>query len=120
MDNLSSLLAVLAPQCVVNLHCRFNGRWAADHQQLPAGIVPWHVIMRGEARLHIAGKTLNVRAGDILLLPQGSPHILESLVDWGQVVPAQGHHNGILTQVRTEGPGPSVEVLCGEFYFGAD
>lgn len=120
MDNLSSLLAVLAPQCVVNLHCRFNGRWAADHQQLPAGIVPWHVIMRGEARLHIAGKTLNVRAGDILLLPQGSPHILESLVDWGQVVPAQGHHNGILTQVRTEGSGPSVEVLCGELYFGAD
>ncbi|MDV2863409.1 Exoenzyme S synthesis regulatory protein ExsA [Phytobacter ursingii] len=120
MDNLSSLLAVLAPQCVVNLHCRFNGRWAADHQQRPGGIVPWHVIMRGEARLHIAGKTLNVCAGDILLLPHGSPHLLESLVEWGQVVPAQGHHNGILTQVRTEGPGPSVEVLCGEFHFGPD
>ena len=120
MDNLSSLLAVLAPQCVVNLHCQFNGRWAADHQQRPGGIVPWHVIMRGEARLHIAGQTLNVCAGDILLLPHGSPHILESLVEWGQVVPAQDYHNGILTQVRTEGPGPSVEVLCGEFHFGPD
>lgn len=120
MDSLSALLAVLAPECAVNLHCRFNGRWVADHQQMPAGIVPWHIIMQGEARLLIAGKTLHVRAGDILLLPHGSPHLLESLVDWGQVVPAIGQHNGILTQIRTEGAGPSVEVLCGEFYFGHD
>jgi AraC family transcriptional activator of mtrCDE len=75
--------------------------------------------MRGGAPAHCR-QNPNVRAGDILLLPHGSPHILESLVDWGQVVPAQGHHNGILTQVRTEGSGPSVEVLCGEFYFGPD
>lgn len=120
MDSLSSLLAVLTPECLVNLHCRFNGRWVADNQQRASGIVPWHVIMRGEARLRLAAKTIDVRAGDILMLPNGSPHMLESLVEWGQVMPARSYHNGILTEVRTEGSDPSVEVLCGEFHFGPD
>ncbi len=118
MDSLSQLLALLAPRCVVNLHCRFGGQWAADQRQQAPGVVPWHVILRGEAQLHIAEQTVRVRAGDILMLPHGSPHLLQSLVEWGQVVPALKQHNGILTEVRTDGPGPVVEVLCGEFHFG--
>ena len=31
MDSLSHLLALLAPRCEVNLHCRFGGRWQAGH-----------------------------------------------------------------------------------------
>ena len=118
MDNLSRLLSLLTPACSVNLHCRFAGRWDADHPQQAAGIVPWHVILRGETRLIVEGKTFDVRAGDIILFPHGSPHLLQSLVDWGQVVPAQVNNNGIVTEVWTEGPGPAVEVLCGEFHFG--
>lgn len=118
MDNLSRLLSLFAPACRVNLHCRFSGRWDADHPQQAAGIVPWHVILHGETRLVVEGKTFDVRAGDIVLFPHGSPHLLQSLLDWGQVIPAQVNNNGIVTEVRTEGPGPAVEVLCGEFHFG--
>ncbi|WP_154819471.1 cupin domain-containing protein, partial [Enterobacter hormaechei] len=118
MDNLSRLLSLFTPACSVNLHCRFAGRWDVDHPQQAAGIVPWHVILRGETRLIVEGKTFDVRAGDIILFPHGSPHLLQSLVDWGQVVPAQVNNNGIVTDVWTEGPGPAVEVLCGEFHFG--
>nr|WP_264754657.1 hypothetical protein [Klebsiella pneumoniae] len=50
MDSLSHLLALLAPRCEVNLHCRFGGRWQAGHQQMRSGVVPWHVVLRGEAR----------------------------------------------------------------------
>ncbi|RXY40584.1 AraC family transcriptional regulator, partial [Klebsiella pneumoniae] len=42
MDSLSHLLALLAPRCEVNLHCRFGGRWQAGHQQMRSGVVPWH------------------------------------------------------------------------------
>lgn len=48
MDSLSHLLALLAPRCEVNLHCRFGGRWQAGHQQMRSGVVPWHVVLRGE------------------------------------------------------------------------
>ena len=44
MDSLSHLLALLAPRCEVNLHCRFGGRWQAGHQQMRSGVVPWHVV----------------------------------------------------------------------------
>ena len=37
MDSLSHLLALLAPRCEVNLHCRFGGRWQAGHQQMRSG-----------------------------------------------------------------------------------
>ena len=47
MDSLSHLLALLAPRCEVNLHCRFGGRWQAGHQQMRSGVVPWHVVLRG-------------------------------------------------------------------------
>ncbi|WP_318392116.1 AraC family transcriptional regulator [Enterobacter sp.] len=120
MDSLSRVLTLLAPASVVNLHCRFAGRWTADHAQLAPGVVPWHVILHGSAQLQLAGKTLNVNAGDVLLLPHGSPHILQGLVEWGQVAPVAKHFNGTLTEVRTEGEGDSVDVLCGEFHFGAN
>lgn len=120
MDTLSHLMGLLAPACVVNLHCRFAGRWAADHHPLPPGVVPWHVILQGDARLQLAGKTLDVTAGDVLLLPHGSPHILQGLVDWGQVAPIVTRHNGTVGEVRADGAGPVVEVLCGEFHFGAN
>ncbi|AGN85500.1 AraC family transcriptional regulator [Enterobacter sp. R4-368] len=118
MDSLSQLLAMLAPLCAVNLHCRFAGRWEADHQQLAPGVVPWHVVLHGEARLMVEGRNVDVCAGDVLLLPHGSPHLLQSLVEWGQIVPALKHDNGILTEVRSPAKGAAVEVLCGEFDFG--
>nr|WP_318383627.1 AraC family transcriptional regulator [uncultured Enterobacter sp.] len=118
MDSLSHLLALLAPTCEVNLHCRFAGRWAADHVQREAGVVTWHVILRGEACLQLAGQKWDVSAGDVLLLPHGSPHLLQGLVDWGQVTPVEKQHNGTLTEVRSDGEGPVVEVLCGEFHLG--
>ncbi|ALR78703.1 AraC family transcriptional regulator [[Enterobacter] lignolyticus] len=117
MDTLSHLLALLSPRCEVNLHCRFGGRWQAGHDQLTAGVVPWHVILQGEGRLVMGGQTFRVQQGDVVLLPYGSPHMIESLVDWGQVLPVAQRFNGTVTELRTDG-GEPVEMLCGEFYFG--
>ncbi len=66
MDSLSHLLALLAPRCEVNLHCRFGGRWQAGHQQMRSGVVPWHVVLRGEGRLNVGGQTHHLRAGDVV------------------------------------------------------
>lgn len=118
MDSLSHLLTLLAPRCEVNLHCRFGGRWQAGHDQMRAGIVPWHFVLRGEGRLSVGKETRHMRAGDVILLPHGSPHLMESLVEWGQVVPAAHRFNGTLTEVRTEDETNALEMLCGEFYFG--
>jgi AraC family transcriptional activator of mtrCDE len=118
MDSLSHLLALLAPRCEVNLHCRFGGRWQAGHQQMRSGVVPWHVVLRGEGRLNVGGQTHHLRAGDVVLLPHGSPHLMESLVEWGQVLPVAHRFNGTVTEMRAGPAEEALEMLCGEFYFG--
>ena len=118
MDSLSHLLALLAPRCEVNLHCRFGGRWQAGHQQMRSGVVPWHVVLRGEGRLNVGGQTHHLRAGDVVLLPHGSPHLMESLVEWGQVLPVAHRFNGTVTEMRAGPAEGALEMLCGEFYFG--
>ncbi len=115
MDSLSHLLA---PRCEVNLHCRFGGRWQAGHQQMRSGVVPWHVVLRGEGRLNVGGQTHHLRAGDVVLLPHGSPHLMESLVEWGQVLPVAHRFNGTVTEMRAGPAEGALEMLCGEFYFG--
>lgn len=85
MDSLSHLLALLAPRCEVNLHCRFGGRWQAGHQQMRSGVVP---SARGAARRGAAQRRQpdpSPARGDVVLLPHGSPHLMESPVEWGRV-----------------------------------
>ncbi|HAZ54563.1 MAG TPA: AraC family transcriptional regulator [Franconibacter helveticus] len=120
MDTLSQLIALLAPQGSVDLHCRFAGRWEADHPQTPAGVMPWHAILSGEARLETGGQATLVKAGDILLLPYGAPHLLSSLEQAGQPVAKTRRHNGTLTEVVTQGKGGELTLLCGEFHFGVN
>jgi AraC family transcriptional activator of mtrCDE len=77
MDSLSHLLALLAPRCEVNLHCRFGGRWQAGHQQMRSGVVPWHFVLRGEGRLTVGKQTRQMRAGHPaparIAAPDGKP-----------------------------------------------
>ena len=82
------------------------------------GIVPWHFVLRGEGRLTVGNQTRDMRAGDVILLPHGSPHLMESLVEWGQVLPVAHRFNGTLTEMRTAAQDDALEMLCGEFYFG--
>ncbi|HCR3984315.1 TPA: cupin domain-containing protein [Kluyvera ascorbata] len=118
MDSLSHLLTLLMPRCEVNLHCRFGGRWQAGHNQMRAGVVPWHFVLSGEGRLTVGKETRQMRAGDVIMLPHGSPHLMESLVEWGQVLPVAHRFNGTLTEMRTGSDSEALEMLCGEFYFG--
>lgn len=118
MDSLSHLLTLLAPRCEVNLHCRFGGRWQAGHSQMRTGVVPWHFVLRGEGRLTVGKETRQMRTGDVILLPHGSPHLMESLVEWGQVLPVAHRFNGTLTEMRTASDSNALEMLCGEFYCG--
>ncbi len=93
-------------------------RWQAGHQQMRSGVVPWHVVLRGEGRLNVGGQTHHLRAGDVVLLPHGSPHLMESLVEWGQVLPVAHRFNGTVTEMRAGPAEGALEMLCGEFYFG--
>lgn len=118
MDSLSHFIHLIAPKGSVDLHCRFSGNWQADHPQLAAGHIPYHAILSGEGRLKINGQETTITAGDVLLLPKGSPHLLGSLIKTGAAQTTTSHFNGLVTEVVSDGEGPGLEMLCGEFHVG--
>ncbi|WP_426711724.1 AraC family transcriptional regulator [Cronobacter muytjensii] len=118
MDSLSQLIALLAPESSVDLHCRFAGRWQSDHAQRPVGYIPWHAILAGSARLAVNGQAFDAQAGDIFLLPHGAAHRLESHQQTGARAPVLRRDNAVVTEVVTEGDDTPLVMLCGEFRTG--
>ncbi|WP_193164263.1 AraC family transcriptional regulator [Microbulbifer hainanensis] len=119
MDKLSSLVSLIAPRGTVDLHCRFSGKWESDHAQVPEGVIPYHVILDGQARLFTTDAQWHLSAGDVVLMPAGSPHRLKSLIESGVEAPLSSRDNGAVTEMVRAGQGVELAMLCGEFRVGA-
>jgi AraC family transcriptional regulator, activator of mtrCDE len=119
MDSLSHLVRMLSPSGRVDLHCHLAGVWAAEHPTAPPGHVPYHVILGGKLRLRIGQRTQTFEAGDVLVFPQGVGHMLESVeLNENETPPGdqgQHHFNGVVTEIRSDGEGPPMDMLCGMF-----
>ncbi|MBE1159038.1 AraC family transcriptional regulator [Dyella acidiphila] len=119
MDSLSHLVRMLSPSGRVDLHCHLAGTWAADQPAAPPGHVPYHVILGGRMRVRIGRRVEEFEAGDVLIFPQGSHHVLESVDLPADAAPPDGggerHFNGVVTEIRSEGEGVLLDMLCGVF-----
>lgn len=67
MDSLTELVRMLSPAGTVDLHCHFAGNWRVDNAAAPAGHLPYHIILKGQARALVAQEAISLDAGDVLL-----------------------------------------------------
>ena len=123
MDSLTELVRMLSPAGTVDLHCHYAGNWRVDNAAAPAGHLPYHIILKGQARALVAQEAISLDAGDVLLFPQGSAHTLRSLPDDAAgphaAMPAQTtRFNGLLTEVTIPGDAHPLDMLCGTFVLG--
>jgi len=122
MDSLSHLIRALAPAGRVDLHCLLAGIWANQQPAAPPGHVPYHVILGGKLRLRMERTTRVFEAGDVLIFPHGSSHVLESIVlGENDIAPddqGEQHFNGVVTQIVSHGEGTALDMLCGKFIMG--
>ncbi|NUA27751.1 AraC family transcriptional regulator [Cupriavidus basilensis] len=129
MDSLTELVRMLSPAGTVDLHCHFAGNWRVDNAAAPAGQLPYHIILKGQARALVAQEAISLDAGDVLLFPHGSAHTLRSLPDGADgaegaagphpAMPAQTtRFNGLLTEVTMPGDAHPLDMLCGTFVLG--
>ena len=118
-DQLSRLLDEIRPQAVICGRSEFTAPWgfrftAADEMR-------FFVFLEGFAYLEIEGdEPVLVRAGDFVLLPRGSAHILRDSPR-SQFVPVR--HDGranATTVVRLGGGGARTTVITGGFRLAAD
>lgn len=116
-DWLSRLLDLIPVSGRVDHHCLFGAPWQLDNPAPEAGIIPYHVVISGSATLSEAGSAKEERlvAGDILILPHGSAHILH---DGSGAKPASATHRATaaaFTRHENEGTGDRLDMLCGSF-----
>ncbi len=81
--------------------------------------MPYHVILSGKGIVELGNKKWLLAAGDLLLLPNGAPHLLKGLTEGEPMALMVSHHNGVLTKRVSEGDGPVLEMFCGEFRIGS-
>ncbi|MGI5143889.1 MULTISPECIES: cupin domain-containing protein [unclassified Streptomyces] len=115
MDAVSYLLrmarlrASLDKRCLLGESTRMD---VARYHQLEA---PFHVLLEGECQLHVGATVLDMRPGDVALIPSGAPHRV--------IVPGPGPKQGIaevagdaFVTTRSEGGGDAViDLFCGHY-----
>jgi AraC family transcriptional activator of mtrCDE len=116
MDWLSRLLHLVPVEGQLDLRCFYGAPWRIDGDQLPAGEIPYHAVLGGSAVLEDpkGGPPQHLTAGDILVLPQGSAHVLR---DGSGKRPVRAHERMAANHVVSEnaGTGDRLDMLCGRF-----
>lgn len=116
MTPLDRLIALADVQGTLDLRCQLHGSWRLDHPQLPAGEAAYHIVSAGECRLQLPdGRSTALHAGQLLLLPHGSSHLL-SQGNGRPGKPLQDRH-GALPRVRIGRGSDGLDMLCGHFHY---
>ena len=72
MDVLSRLIELARLRPRLDIRCRLQGAFQIDHEPVPAGTLPFHLILGGDCLIRLgSGREVTLRSGDFLLLPRG-------------------------------------------------
>jgi len=120
MDWLSRLLDMTPVRGQLDIRCAYGAPWRIDEAPAGAGEIPYHVVVAGSAMLDdpAGGPAQLLQVGDILLIPDGSAHVLHD----GSGLPARAAHNSKqlnLVVSENDGDGDRLELLCGRFVLAA-
>lgn len=118
MTPIDKLISLANVRGVLDLRCQFQGDWAMEQEQKALGLAPYHVVLAGECRVEFPdGQRLPMRAGDILLLPTGIPHVMQS--PGKAVIPTEPEvvMGGLLKMHRIGGASPDLDMICGRFHY---
>jgi AraC family transcriptional activator of mtrCDE len=104
----------------LEVRCTYGAPWRIAWDRAAAHEIPYHVVLKGRAIIEDpdSGETRALVAGDIVLLPHGSAHVLH---DGSGEVPGRSysHQSSAGWMVReNEGQGERLDMLCGRFFIG--
>ncbi|MGO4100281.1 AraC family transcriptional regulator [Pseudomonas sp. TAF7] len=118
MNSIDTLIRLANVRGSLDLRCQFQGDWARDHEQEVLGKAPYHIVLEGECRLEFPdGQRLPMRAGDILFLPRGAPHVMHSLGKTVEPIAPELVSGGLLPIYRIGGVSTDLDMLCGGFHY---
>jgi AraC family transcriptional activator of mtrCDE len=115
-DWLSQLLELVPVSGRLDYRCFLGAPWRLDFPQSVPGEMAYHVILGGSASLEDSSGAppRRLAAGDILLFPHGTAHILQ---DGGDAAPrpTQERRGINLGFHENDGTGERLDMMCGTF-----
>jgi AraC family transcriptional activator of mtrCDE len=116
MDAISRLLRLARLTAHLDKRCLLGGATRMDvagHGGLEA---PFHVLLEGECRLQVGDTLLEMRAGDVVMIPSGAPHRVTTPGD-GVLRGISEVPGDVFVTTESEGGGgaPVIDLFCGRY-----
>src|SRR5258707_605092 len=116
MDWLSRLFEMMPVRGRLDLRCSYGAPWRIDQGPGEANEIPYHAVLAGSTTLEDpgGGRSLQLKAGDILLLPGNPRHVMH---DGSGAAPLPARNRASLNFTISENPGSDerLDLLCGQF-----
>jgi AraC family transcriptional activator of mtrCDE len=116
MDWLSRLFEMMPVRGRLDLRCSYGVPWRIEQGPGEANEIPYHAVLAGSAILDdpAGGRPLQLKAGDILLLPCNRRHVMH---DGSGAAPLPARNRTALNFTISENLGSDdrLDLLCGHF-----
>ncbi|MFM0330056.1 AraC family transcriptional regulator [Paraburkholderia strydomiana] len=120
VDWLSHLLQMITITGRLEVRCAYGAPWRVAWPRSSAHEVPYHVVLKGRAIIEDP-ETDTARAlvaGDVVLLPHGSAHVLHDGSGHAPGPTCERRDSAGLTFSENDGQGERLDMLCGRFLIG--
>lgn len=114
MDAISTLIRMARLEGAIDLRCLLAGSHVMDNPATP-GLVPFHLLLEGACEAEVGGHTVQLRAGDVLVLPRGGHHRIR-VADTAPPLPAARHEGESVATLSSPGA-PAIDLFCGHYSY---
>ncbi|MFE9127496.1 cupin domain-containing protein [Streptomyces sp. NPDC007148] len=119
MDSVSRLLRMARLKAALDKRCLLG---AGTRMHVPAYgelEAPFHVLLDGACRLQVGTVLLDLRPGDVVMIPSGAPHRVITAGEAGPTGTADTAGEAFVTTRSEHGGEPVIDLFCGHYTFDA-
>ncbi|MGK5741278.1 cupin domain-containing protein [Micromonospora sp. URMC 103] len=114
MDPISTLIRMARLEATVDVRCLLAGRHVLDNPPRP-GQVPFHLLLEGHCVVEFGDRTVELRAGDVLVLPGAGQHRVRVVAE-DPPAPPERQLSGSVETLRSAGTS-SIDLFCGHYTY---
>jgi AraC family transcriptional activator of mtrCDE len=121
-DALDALAPLLRVRPELQQLCRFGAQWASDHAAESDRWAPFHFITQGACVIELSGlgRSIPLSAGDAVVLPHGTSHVVRGLATpAGAIGPfgIRSHAVGTVNLSSNTDGEAETQLICGRLRF---
>ncbi|HEX5404555.1 MAG TPA: AraC family transcriptional regulator [Pseudonocardiaceae bacterium] len=117
MDAVSRLLRMARLEASLDKRCLLAGATRMDVARSGAQEAPFHALLDGECQLQVGATSVEMRPGDVVLIPSGAPHRVTTSGRGRQQGIAETAGDAFVTTRSKRGGEPVIDLFCGHYTF---